>query len=349
MFIQTKLIETNKYEEFCNKFAKQDDFKYRVKTAIEALHEIVPLDIQCERKKSTTSSSLRQQADKSFHEKKGTTEGLLDAWKTYSKSVAYAENNSRELPLAYANRSVILFRLHKYEECVRDINKALELNYPDSLRANLLRRKAKCLKFLGEPGADDACQEAKKWLENIQLNEGNKKELEKKIQSATEITTQKSQSRNARKSLPNIVRNNRVPCASNAIDLKYDENYGRHIVATHDISVGEVLVIERPYALLLNPDHIYSHCSHCFGRSWDSIPCPNCVHAMYCSELCRDEAWKQYHDVECPVKGYFLSMGMNDLAPFSLRLAVLAIREAGSIEKLEEELNNIDDCKGEKH
>ncbi|XP_058807457.1 SET and MYND domain-containing protein 4-like isoform X2 [Phymastichus coffea] len=346
MFVQSKLIQANKYEEYCKKFSNQSDFEHQIKTSIEVLNEIVPLNAyKYECKSTVRSNTLRQKADKLFFEIKGTVSGLLHAWKIYSKSIAYAENNSKELPLAYANRSAILYHLKKYEECVRDINKTLQLSYPDSYRANLIRRKAKCLKLLGKPEADNACQEARKWLENAQLSDNNKEEITKKIQSATKFNMQKSQSNMTRQVLPNIVKNNKIPCASDAVDIKYNVNYGKHIVATRNISVGEVLAIERPYTLQLKLDHIYTHCSHCFARAWDSIPCPNCVYTMYCSELCREEAWKQYHDVECSVKGYFVNMKMNELAPFSLRLALIAIREAGSIEKLEEELNRIDDIK----
>ncbi|OXU16761.1 hypothetical protein TSAR_010123 [Trichomalopsis sarcophagae] len=345
MFAQVKLMISGKFAEFHKKLGTNEDLEFRVRTAVKALEDVLPLDVQCECKDSQVSSNLRKEADRLFFEEKGNLVSLLQAWEFYSKSIALAESSSRELPLAYANRSAILYNLKKYEQCVRDINRALELNYPDTLKANLLRRKAKCLKLLGKPEAEDVCEEAKRWLQNIKLNDKNKEQLEHKIQTATQITElPKVEDISSKKSLLKFKRHERISCASDAIDLKYDEANGRHTVANRDINVGEILVFEKPYALLLKPERIYTHCSHCFIRAWDSIPCPNCIHAMYCSTKCRDKAWEQYHDIECPIKGYFLSLTMNDLAPFSLKLAILAVREAGGIDKLRQQLKEVDSC-----
>lgn len=347
MFAQVKLMLAGKTEEFHQKLFSQDDLEFRVKTAVEALMDVLPLDVQCELKSSKLSHKLRLAADNLFFSDKRNLPSLLKALELYSKSVAVAENKSRELPLAYANRSAILFNLRKHAECVKDIDRALQLNYPDSLRANLLRRKAKCLTLLGEPGADNACEEARRWLQNVNLTDNKKEKLKQKIEIAMDFR-ELPESGESRKKVPFpiIERHAKIPCASTAVDIKYSKEYGRHIVANRDIAAGEVLAIEKPYALLLKPDCIYTHCSHCFRRAWDAIPCPHCIHAMYCSEKCRNEAWGQYHDIECPIKPYLQSLTMNDLAPFSLKLAVLAVREAGGIEKLRQQLQQIDDCKG---
>ena len=345
MFAQVKLIIAGKFEEFHKKLNSQTDLEFRVKTAVQALKDVLPLDFQSDCKNSQLSDALRKKADQLFFAEKGNIIALLQACEFYSKSISLAEMNSRELPLAYANRSAILYNLKKYVECIRDINKALELNYPDVLRPNLIRRKAKCLKLLGKPEAEDVCEEGRRWLQNINLDDENREQLEEKIKCATKITElPKLENNNLKKLSPNLKYQEKIPCASTAIHVKYDKKYGKHIVATCDINVGEILVIEKPYTGLLKSECI--HCSQCFNRAWDSIPCLHCVNTMYGSEKCRNEAWEQYHDIECPIKGYFTSLGMNDLAPFSLKLAILAIREAGGFKNLKQNLSEIDRCEG---
>ncbi|XP_076470166.1 protein-lysine N-methyltransferase SMYD4-like [Babylonia areolata] len=105
--------------------------------------------------------------------------------------------------------------------------------------------------------------------------------------------------------------------------------YGRAIVATEDVKADEVLLkdLSLVHAQTLPSLHVPA-CCQCtaslitardyFGdeyevlgerarkvvdRHWpDMTPvwCPRCRREMYCSELCRDTAWDQYHRVLCP-------------------------------------------------
>lgn len=63
----------------------------------------------------------------------------------YTRSVAWAAEDSEELALAYANRSAVLFRLCKYDSCLLDVNRALAGQYPENLRPKLRERKRQCL------------------------------------------------------------------------------------------------------------------------------------------------------------------------------------------------------------
>ena len=68
-----------------------------------------------------------------------------EALNYYTQSVASALSGSEELSLAYANRSAVLLRIHKYKLCLLDINRALKGNYPENLKAKLFERKRRCL------------------------------------------------------------------------------------------------------------------------------------------------------------------------------------------------------------
>lgn len=341
-----QLISLLKFEGLMEELERKTDFKVRVQMTLKAIEDALPLDINCENKDSQESLSLKTQADKLVLKNKVRVSYLLQALKLYNKSIAKAEKSSIALAQAYANRSSVLFNLAKFEECINDIDRALELEYPDNSRPNLLRRKAKCLKILGKLEAEKVCEEARLWLEKVTLSDDTKEKINARINIVSKEREYAKPESIKPETLPEFPPHEKIPSASDAIDIKYSKDLGRHLIARRNIDAGEVLIVEKPYAAYLDPKNIYSHCSHCFLRVWDSIPCEYCTHAMYCSEKCRSEAWEQYHDIECPIKVYFIGMHMNDLAPFSLRITLMAVRESGSIKKLRKELTKIDNCKG---
>jgi SET and MYND domain-containing protein 4 len=52
-------------------------------------------------------------------------------------------------------RSAALFQMKLYEDCIKDVDRALALGYPKSQEIYSLHlRKAKCLKFLGKDYAE---------------------------------------------------------------------------------------------------------------------------------------------------------------------------------------------------
>ena len=346
-----EMISLIKFDGLLEEIQKKDDFEYRIRITLKAIEDALPFNVNREQKNSEESIKLRKQADELFIKEKGRVKLMMNALELYSKSIARAETSSIALAQAYANRSALLFNLLKYEECIRDIERALKLSYPDHLRANLLCRKAKCLKILGNIEAEKICEEARDWLADLNLTDEKKEKLEKKINYTTNVLgSEKFQLNNDTKALninlPKITSHKKFTFASDAIDIKYNEDRGRHLVVNRDVDPGEVLIFEKPYALFIDGIRIYTHCSHCFTRTWDCIPCDHCIHAMYCSEKCKDEAWERYHDVECTVKEHLLGMGMNELGSFCVKLAALAVRENNGIKKLKEKLKEVDNCKG---
>ena len=88
---------------------------------------------------------------------------------------------------------------------------------------------------------------------------------------------------------------------SKCLILNYNEEYGRHVIATRDVKVGELLVVEKGFATPFI-QHIYMTCSYCLNFTWNAIPCPKFVMAVYCAEKCKTKAWQEYHDIECSVQ-----------------------------------------------
>lgn len=90
-----------------------------------------------------------------------------EIWKLYSQSIALAERDSPELALAYGNRSALLLHLCKYQECIRDIDRALRIAKQDSFKVKLYCRKVECLNALGSKDAKTAWEEAKSHLSKV--------------------------------------------------------------------------------------------------------------------------------------------------------------------------------------
>ena len=347
-----KMKAEGRSNEMSLKFKVMDTDELRVVMALSLMEifETIP-QVSYEMKDSKKSIDFRNDANRIFISNQDNIEDLIKAWELYSKSIATAPNRSQELSLSYANRSALLLHLHKYVECIEDINRALELNYPEHLKGKLLYRKIQCLNYLNySENIKNTVEEARCWMENIKLCHKEKLKFEEKLMSSANSENVKKfpKKKSKIKDFPTLIPQKEVPCASEALAIKYDELFGRHIVTTRKINPGEVLVIEKPYAKILEPDEVYTHCSYCLQVYWSMIPCDYCIHAMYCSEKCKKEAWTQYHDIECPVTVCLLDLNYSKCNLFSMRLAILAMREAGNVEKLRNYLEKVNNNEGNK-
>jgi hypothetical protein len=79
--------------------------------------------------------------------------------------------------------------------------------------------------------------------------------------------------RSSRRLLPESVasslfngRHEYLHCTSSAVELAFSDDKGRHLIANQDIPCDELLICERPYACLLLPDFVFTHCD-----SWSVI------------------------------------------------------------------------------
>ena len=112
------------------------------------------------------------------------------------------------------------------------------------------------------------------------------------------------------------------------VAVRYTEfSRGKAVFAKRPFKFGQVVLVETP---LVSTEKVAHHgtelsertCAHClrshltlaslsmhaalfdelraaFPRP-DFIRCPHCLLETYCSEACRDDAWKQYHSMLCP-------------------------------------------------
>lgn len=209
------------------------------------------------------------------------------AWQYYNLSLLHAPLDSECYSLALANRSAVFFSLRKWTECVKDIDNVFSRKYPLKLTDKLNKRKSMCKENLTE-------------------------ELEKSNSESNKILTLQDP------------QGPRFPCASSKLEVVFSTEMGRHVVAKCDIKVGEVLVQEEPYFMLLLKQQYLFTCHYCLSRSLNLLPCGNCCFALYCSAKCRDSAWKDYHEVECPLMATLVEMQFTKLELLAIRTVIKA-------------------------
>jgi tetratricopeptide (TPR) repeat protein len=161
------------------------------------------------------------------------------------------------LALAYGNRSAALLKLNLYRECLTDIERALQNGYPDDLKPKLIARRQYC--------------------------EVQQVEPKKYYQPPPKISESE--------------RNPLIQSAKNCVKIVKNVEWGRHVVATRDIKIGEVLAVESAYASVTSEDTSV-HCHECLDLCYNPIPCDKCTQTLYCNATCKDKAFS-YHQYEC--------------------------------------------------
>uniref|UniRef100_A0A1B6BYA9 Protein-lysine N-methyltransferase SMYD4 n=1 Tax=Clastoptera arizonana TaxID=38151 RepID=A0A1B6BYA9_9HEMI len=237
----------------------------------------------------------------------------------YNKSVIAAPYESEEMALALGNRSAVLKRLHFIEEALNDINLAFTSGYPKDKQQKLLLRKAELLIYSKRSKEAD---ETLHQLESLDL-EKNKDEFERICSSRAELVNEFEalQVQNHDLERVSFGVNKDFNSASNKIEIKNSLEKGRHVISNSDIVKGELLFVEKPFALIVLPDQINKHCHHCCKIFISPYPCSDCKEALYCSNDCRLESWRCYHKWECGGLSLCYKIG---IAHLGFRVALMA-------------------------
>ncbi|KAL7630881.1 UNVERIFIED_CONTAM: hypothetical protein RMT77_018832 [Armadillidium vulgare] len=113
--------------------------------------------------------------------------------------------------------------------------------------------------------------------------------------------------------------NRTLKCATDAVEVKIKEKTGRGLYATKDIVPGDVIIVEKPYASVLNRGNFETHCNNCFKRFRSSIPCDTCSRVWFCSEECLKEAKAGFHSSECKVLHLLYDENVGRVPPLVFR------------------------------
>lgn len=243
-------------------------------------------------KSDSKANDLRNEGN-SFYKKGKYFEALLK----YNESLCRGSENASIASLAYANRSAVFIDMMKYEQCLENIEMAVQGGYPTSKLASLTVRKEKCLKLMKEKP-------------NLQFFPKDFFKL----------------SYPANKKLPFII---------DSIEMRENKKYGRHLITTRPLKAGDIILIEQAISSTLDPEKMYTRCINCCASNEMSlIPCSGCSEAMFCSEKCRQEGTKNFHQFECGFLGH--SRMRNEHA----RMCFEALSAFGSIDELKDMLED---------
>lgn len=207
------------------------------------------------------------------------------ALELYNKSICFSEMNSENISIGYANRSAVLFEWKKYRECLENIEMARMANYPKRLQHKLDKREKDC----------------------IQLLEKQEPEI---VPYTFEMTYD---------------RHPVIPSIADCLELRSSKELGRYICTNRDLAVGDVVAFEEPFASSLLAPMRYIRCANCKRENYLTlIPCPNCTSAMFCSEICLEEAHDTFHKFECPIIDFIFTM-FNKIHQIALRTCLTAL------------------------
>ncbi|XP_060575894.1 SET and MYND domain-containing protein 4-like [Ruditapes philippinarum] len=272
-------------------------------------------------KASENASGFRNEGNRLFQRKI-----YKEAVSKYTQAVLNGPKESEELALAYGNRSAALYRIGSYQECLADIEEALKCGFPSSLCHKLLLRKAQCMSHLGQHEDTQLCLEVlQKKLSGLDLDASKKDVILKEISEIqslhkSNVCKNKQEIQNVRPEVsygcnPVLVQ------ASSAVVMSTSPAKGRYLTACKDMKAGDTLIVERPFAAVLLPDHYPTHCHHCFQKLSIAYPCRQCTMVRYCSPDCETSSWNVYHHVECRYLQLLHSVG---IAHLSLRIILVA-------------------------
>lgn len=179
-----------------------------------------------------------------------------EAIEQYNQSIRFAYNGSENLGLAYANRSACFLHLKMYEKCLADIELARKANYPQKLMQKLDEREAEC---------------SKKMKESTKENEKVTPEL-------------------------SFASNTKFPALANILEVRSNNEFGKHIVTKRDIDVGKIVMLEDAFVFGVDL-RLVTVCKTCAKHTTNFIPCPNCADVMFCNQKCMDS--NNIHGMVC--------------------------------------------------
>lgn len=294
-------------EEF--KACQTNEDRVRIVEGLPEIQDIIAVQVKKKGKNAEESVRLREEGNAMFKKRQ-----YSKALELYNNSVLLAPSSGDTSALAYAlaNRSAVLCHTKLYQPCLTDIQAAIDAGYPENLRHKLYERRGKCHFQMGhKPEAQEAFQHAKIAIQlsdldqtkrNNLINEHDKqiwqceKMPENLVKGAIGTTILHS-------SIPNLGDrvNKQVPVMTDSLDVDYKEESGRGLFAQRDIEVGEVLIVEKPFASTVLSNFKGRYCHHCCERVIAPTPCLSCSAIVFCGGKCQKEAWEGYHKFECDV------------------------------------------------
>lgn len=201
----------------------------------------------------------------------------INAIEYYNKALCFAMPNTTLEALLYSYRANAYFNMGLYEESILSFKLALEHNFPDELRSEVITILKIC-HF----------------------------ELEKKKCQPEEPAFR------IRLSYPPNTRN---PYVIEGVHVEENDQFGRHLVTEFPLNVGDVICIEEAFASCISPAQRYNRCTNCLQEVPHLLfPCKSCTNAMFCSKHCHDVAWEEFHSIECSLTDELIALKVETIS-----------------------------------
>lgn len=215
-------------------------------------------------------------------------------------SLCFAEPSTNYYRVSCAKRALCFYNLEKYTECLFDIN---------------LAKKTKCtkaqLKFLKK---------------NIRID--CRKKIKKQIRMEPVEPTLSFEP------------HEKYPEMANALEFRLNKEFGRHLVATTEIDVGQVLFIEKTFASMTVEPH--QRCNICLVKQTNLIPCKRCTTAMFCVK-CKNNG---IHAIECKLR---IGIGNEyEEVALAVRFLITSIKLFSNAEEMMDFVGNVNNSDRER-
>lgn len=222
-----------------------------------------------------------------------------------------------------------MYHQEKYDACLKEIERAIEANYPKDMMYKLKERRARCM--LAKKVFDEALKsfrETVQALDDSKIPNERRMKLERDAQIMIKIISKnlemEAKMRQAQKTSAAAPKNGKPKevvehFLSDTLTFDYNESEGRFAKAAKDIKLGTYLVQEKPHVACLLQIYSQSHCQLCFKRTDIPIACKQCADVIFCSTKCRDDAWNTFHRHECGIMLHLWNSGASITCQMALR------------------------------
>lgn len=172
----------------------------------------------------------------------------------YSLSVINSVPGTERHTLALANRSAAFFKIRQFDDCLKDIRRALESNYPVAMVYKLYLRAGHADRSLGHgESAKNNFALCLKHLDQSVVSEEDKNIIRIEATRAIENCDNLVEMRYFEdKTVECLVggKNENIPALSKFVELKSSTTMGRGVYATRDINPGKYVIGGLLYLIL---------------------------------------------------------------------------------------------------
>ncbi|KPM06989.1 SET domain-containing protein [Sarcoptes scabiei] len=263
-----------------------------------------------------SDESIQSQTDQNRSKKNN----LIKALKSYTKAILFVPFYEDVLLAAklYASKCQVHLHLQEYDAALYSVEIAIEsleiYRYDPKCYESLKKYwflKINCLRFLQK------YREALDYLDEIREKDVIDSDLSctlEKLRSMiernlTDIINPKFKSIPIEKQKNQIDDNYYNYCLDSRCTILQSPVVGRHFIANDVIYENTIILIERPYSIIIENEYLRKKCSNCFKElGFKFFPCLYCTELIFCDRKCFEETYKLFHRHECGIVSLLKSL-----------------------------------------